>query len=522
MKNKIYLILIGFSVFLGGCDLDEPHYGKTTTDVFYTKESGIEQALTGAYLQFRTTWNEYALGHLLVGDCTTDDALKGGSSDGDRGEVFDMSIFNIQSTNGEVGRRWEVMYRVINRSNDVIYYGKTAEGDRKVLDRYINEAKVLRAYAYYILVTSFGEVPLMAKPLTPNEILSMKRAPIEEVYALIETDLTDAFDLPSKAEYSASDKYRVTRGLAKTILAKSYMFREKFVEAEKILHDIVEVDEDYALLPDYGMNWRKEFVNSSESIFEFPNSMYDRTIGTGTNVPHFFTNRLGSGYSGYGFHTPSTDLYNAFEPGDPRISYVFTQTGDRYVGDTEIQNNSLSETGFADYKMTVPRVEKEGYDVWMIPYNIRVIRYSDVLLMYAEALNENGKSTQALPYLNEVRTRARNTNPKDPRRAEQAYIPVVTSTTLSNISITDKIKLRELIWDERRCEFAMEGWRRDDLLRQKRYGQVMRAYATKYRPANYEGLFKGENFKDDRDYLLPIPQGERDKSQGNLTQNPGF
>jgi hypothetical protein len=166
--------------------------------------------------------------------------------------------------------------------------------------------------------------------------------------------------------------------------------------------------------------------------------------------------------------------------------------------------------------MTVPSVEKEGYDVWLIPYNIRMIRYADVLLMYAEVLNENGKPDQALTYLNEIRKRARNTNPLDPRRAEQAYIPPVTANTLPDITVTDQSRLREIIWRERRCELAMEGWRRDDLMRQKRFGDVMRAYALKYNTS------KGANFDDSRDYLFPIPQAERDKSNGALSQNPGY
>ena len=166
--------------------------------------------------------------------------------------------------------------------------------------------------------------------------------------------------------------------------------------------------------------------------------------------------------------------------------------------------------------MTVPAVEKTGFDVWMISYNIRLIRYSDVLLMYAEVLNENGKPGLALPYLNDVRERARKTNPIDPRRDQQAYIPATTTNTLPDITETDQERLKEIIWKERRCELAMEGWRRDDLMRQKRFGTIMRAYATKYNTS------KGANFRDDRDYLFPIPQGERDKSNNILSQNPGF
>jgi putative outer membrane protein probably involved in nutrient binding len=352
--------------------------------------------------------------------------------------------------------------------------------------------------------------------MQPAEILQIPRSPLEKVYECIVNDLTDASALPAKGDYSEDDAYRATRGFAKTMLAKTYMFKGDFTSAETVLHDIIEVDKDYTLLSDYGMNWRTEYENSSESVFEIANKVYDKNIATGTNVPHFFTSRRISGYQGYGFHVPTQDLHDAFDADDPRITYVFTQTGDRYKGDTEAQDNAESPSGYHDYKMTVPAVEKTGFDVWMISYNIRLIRYSDVLLMYAEVLNENGKPGLALPYLNDVRERARKTNPIDPRRDQQAYIPATTTNTLPDITETDQERLKEIIWKERRCELAMEGWRRDDLMRQKRFGTVMRAYATKYNTS------KGANFRDDRDYLFPIPQGERDKSNNILSQNPGF
>lgn len=517
MKNYILTVLLAYlCIGFYSCSLDEPSYGKTTTDNFYEKESDIDYALTGAYLQLRTTWNEYALNFYFVGDCTTDDALKGGGDDGDRREVLDLSNFIIYTTNGEVGRRWEILYRLINRCNDVIYHAPNAIGSEEMLTRYANEAKALRAFGYYSLVTTFGEVPLVTVPMTPTEILRVPRSPVEDVYAQIEQDLLDATALPAKGQYDNNNAYRVTRGFAKVMLAKSYMFRRDFANAEKYLREVVEVDGDYDLLPDYGLNWTPEHENSIESVFEIANKLYDKNIATGTNVPHFFTSRRVPGYQGYGFHVPTQDLFDNFDPNDPRITYVFTQTGDRYVGDTEDQDNSESPTGYHDYKMTVPRIEKEGFDVWMIEYNIRLIRYSDVLLMYAEALNENGKGSQALTYLNRVRERARNTNPLDPRRSKQAYVPAVNANTLPDITTTDQTQLREAIWNERRCELAMEGWRRDDLMRQNRFGEVMRAYAAKY------NTDKGANFNDSRDYLLPIPQGERDKSNNILTQNPGY
>lgn len=519
MKKTILGVafLVG-GIILSSCSLDEPTYGQTTSENFYKTQSEMLEALTGAYLQLRTTWNEYALNFYFVGDCSTDDALKGGGNDGDRGEVQELANFTTNTTNGEVGRRWEILYRLINRCNEVIYYGPNAQGDEATLTRYVNEAKALRAFGYYELVTTFGGVPLLTQPETPDAILSTPRATADEVWEQIIKDCTDAEVLPAKGQYSSDEQYHVTRGFAKAMQAKSYMFRQDYVNAENVLHEIIEIDRDYSLLPDYGLNWTLAYENSSESVFEIPNKMdpNNPSLATGTNVPHYFTSRTDAQYQGYGFHVPTTDLHEAFDKDDPRQTYVFTQTGDHYIGDAYDQDNSQSVTSYNDYKLTVPQVEKQGYDCWMIPYNIRIIRYSDLLLLYAEALNENGKSSQALTYLNMVRQRARNTNPMDPRKDKQVYVPVVIASTLPDIITTNQDELRQIIWHERRVELAMEGWRRDDLMRQKRFGEVMRAYGSKY---NVE---KGSKFNDNRDYLLPIPQGEIDKTNGLLRQNPGY
>lgn len=501
-----------------GCSdlLDTTTYGLQTSETFYRTDAQISEALTGAYLQLRVKWNEYALDHCLIGDCTTDDAFKGGGSEGDMAEMYDMEQFLTQSTNAEVARRWRLLYGLINRANDVIYYAPLAEGNKELLTRYINEAKALRAFGYYFLVTSFGDVPLITTPTTPDVVTSTSRTAKEKVYELIIQDLTDAEALPEKGEYDEADQYRVTKGMAQTMLAKTYMFLGNYLEAEKVLAKIVGSNK-YDLLPQYGYNWFKEYENSIESVFEIPNQMYDKNVGTGTNVPHFFTSRGAvPGYGGYGFHCPSQDLWEAYDPDDPRLTYVFTHTGDKYIGDSQEQDNSLSPSGYHDYKMTVPAVDKIGWDVWLISYNIRFIRYADVLLLYAEALNENNKSDDALIYLNKIRKRARETNPIDPRREKQVYIPPTTAATLPDITTTNKDELRQIIWDERRRELAMEGWRREDLIRQKRYGEIMISFAQKY------GITKGARFDENRDYLLPIPQTEIDRTNNILTQNPNY
>jgi tetratricopeptide (TPR) repeat protein len=516
-KIIIYISLVTFMLMNTQCKksaIEKPVYGTQSNATFYKTDAQIQQALTGVYLQLRVTWNEYAKYHYFVGDVSTDDAWKAGSSDGDYGEAQDMSNFILTPTNGLVAQRWGILYNLIARANEVIAYAPDATGDKTLINRYINEAKVLRAFGYYALVTTEGGVPLLTKPISPSEATSTPRASAEAVYAQIEKDLTEAgAALPASTAYDAADKNRVSRGTAWAILGKVYMFQQNYVKAEEVLKKLV-TSGDYSLLADYGANWRDEF--NTESIFVVDSKMQDKDVAIGSNVPHFFTTRNTPGYQGYGFHAPTKDLYNEFSPDDPRITYTFTQTGDRYLQDANDQDNAGSPDGYQDRKIEVPQYLRIGYNPWIISYNVRLIRYSDILLLYAEALNENGKSGDALTYLNQIRRRARQTPPKDPQREKQTYIPPTTAASLPDVTTTDKTALRKAIWHERRCELGMEGWRREDLVRQKRFGDVMRAFAAKY------NTVKGKFFLDSRDYLFPIPQNEIDYSNGTITQNPGF
>ena len=516
-KISIYITLAAFTLLTIRCkksDIDKPVYGTQSNETFYKTEPQIQQALTGVYLQLRPTNNEYAKFHYFVGDVSTDDAWKGGGSDGDYGEAQEMSNFILTPTNGLVAQRWGILYNLIARANEVITYAPDASGDQTLINRYINEAKVLRAFGYYALVTTEGGVPLLTKPVSPAEATSTPRASAEEVYRQIETDLTDASNaLPAYTAYAQADKNRVSRGTALAILGKVYMFQLNYAKAEETFRKLV-TSNDYALLPDYGANWRDNF--NRESIFVIDSRMQSRDVATGSNVPHFFTTRNTPGYQGYGFHAPTKDLRDEFAADDPRITYTFTMTGDRYLQDANDQDNTGSPDGYYDRKIEVPQYTRIGFNPWQISYNVRLIRYSDILLLFAEALNENGKPGEALTYLNMIRKRARETPPLDPQRQKQTYIPATTVATLPDITTTGQAALREAIWHERRCELGMEGWRREDLVRQKRFGAVMRAFAAKY------NTIKGRLFRDDRDNLFPIPQNEIDYSNRTITQNPNF
>jgi tetratricopeptide (TPR) repeat protein len=517
MKNrKNYIWVVFILIMTTNCSedlLEKEVYGITTSENFYKNEVQIKQAVTEIYNNIRgIAYRDLPTTHFFIGDISTDDALKGGGSEADFNEGLQLQNFTNSSANFMIGAYWSSAYTIINRSNIVIEKAPDAAGDKDILDRYVREAKFLRAWAYFKLVTTFGGVPLILKDLPANDIYIARSTP-DEVFEQIYKDLTDATALPTRSEYAPSDMGRATRGAAWSLMGKAYLFQENFSKAEEALKEVVESGE-YELNEEFAWNFEYEHRNSRESVFAIQFKEIINVYNTGLQLVQFFSSRTTEG--GWGFHLPTQDLWDAYDPDDPRLTYTFIRAGDRFKGDNYDQDAGMSSSGFHDRKIFVRKDEIVTYSN-NVSKNWEVIRYSDVLLMYAEALNENGKSSVALPYLNAVRARARNSNPEDPKREKQDYIPPTDpSTSLADITTTDKAQVREAIWKERRLELAMEGHRRYDLVRQKRFGEVMRAYAAKY------NTDKGKLFKDSRDYLLPIPSNEVLLSQGTLKQNPGF
>lgn len=517
MKKIINYICLGlFCSLTISCSeelLDKDVYGITTSDNFYKNEGQLKQALTECYVQVKgIPYTHLPATHYFVGSISTDDALKGGASEADFNDALQLQNFNVSPENILVDAHWKSAYVVINRCNIVIEKAPGATGNKDLLARYVQEAKFLRAWAYFKLVTSFGGVPLVLTNLAADEI-TLSRATEAEVFEQIYKDLNDAAGLPARSAYGASDMGRATSGAAWALMGKAYMFQRNFAEAEKALKKVVESGE-YELNPEYGWNFENERKNSKESVFEV---QFQEVVGiypTGRQLVQFFSSRTTEG--GWGFHIPSQDLWNAFDPDDARLTYTFIRPGDRFKGNNYNQDNAMSPNGFHDRKIFVKKDELKSWNN-NVSKNWVIMRYADILLLYAEALNENGKPADALRYVNMVRERARKSNPLDPKREIQAYVPPTNpATSLPDITTTDQVQLRLAIWKERRLELGMEGHRRYDLVRQKRFGEVMRAFAAKY------NTDKGKLFNDSRDNLLPIPSNEVLLSHGAVNQNPGF
>jgi hypothetical protein len=364
--------------------------------------------------------------------------------------------------------------------------------DPVLQSRYIGEAKFLRGLFYFDFVRAWGGVPLVT---TTDPPLGLARATKEQVYTLIISDLQSAISILPITYESTSDYGRATKGAAEALLAKVYLFRNDFVNAETYAMDVINLNK-YSLEPVYtdanGINGN----NGVESIFEIGAIQIDNEDAGGDQYGNTQGVR-GTPNKGWGFNRPSVSLRNSFETGDPRYKGTVIDLHDTIDG-IVVLGDSQTPAVTTDSLGNIIEIQCYNRKVWIPGATVtsnwglhrRLIRYADVLLFAAEALNENGKSSEALTYLNMVRARARQGNPN----------------ILPDITVTDQAQLRDIIFNERRHELGLEGFRFWDLVRTGRAPSVLGPL----------GFVAGKN------EVLPIPQSEIDLSQGTLVQNPNY
>lgn len=494
MKTLKKLIIV--SLFFAGCSdfLQIDPQGNLTQDSFPVSASDALKATNSVYAATRIWY--YNSGGYPILDIMSDDAYKGSNKNDQLATVGAYDNFTITTTQDGLDRWWATLYQGIKWANVVIEKVPEIEMDTVLRTRYIAEARFLRGMFYFDLVRAWGGVPLVATSVVP---LHMQRSSEEDVYNLIVSDLKFAeAHLKYKSEYQASDQGRATIGAADALLARLYLFRSDFVNAETYAMKVILSDE-YSLEPDFldanGVNGN----NGVESVFEVGALNVEDFNGGGAQYANTMGVR-GTPNRGWGFGRPSVELRKSFEPGDPRLKGTIIDLGDtldgiKIIGDQDaandpnyIMNDAGDTINIQCYNRKVWTPGTDTRTQWS--HHRRIIRYADVLLMAAEALNENNKPAEALTYLNDVRKRARGAN----------------NSILPDISTTDKNQLRDKILDERRHELAMEGLRFWDLVRTGRAANVLG-------PLGFE---TGKN------ELLPIHQSEIDISQGSLTQNPNY
>ncbi|CAG5000230.1 SusD-like protein P25 [Dyadobacter sp. CECT 9275] len=492
MKRYSYHLLL--LLCLASCKeavLDLVPISTPTTETFYKTSNDMLNALNAVYGSLRS--NAAGLTEFFYGDMTTDDAqaVPGYPAHAD----FDNFMINPAST-APVSDRWNDAYKGISRANIILERIETVPMDATLKNRVIGETKFLRAYFYFNLVKVYGDVPLILKELTkPEEAYSYGREAAQTVYAQIEKDLTEAIGvLP--VSYTGTDVGRVTSGAAKGMLARAMIYQQKFKEATPLLADIItkQSPAQYQLLSNYASVFQYNNGNNKEILFAIQYTPNSQAIGQGNTLTSTFGPIAGATVPLFGSNAnqPTMDLYNAFAPGDSRrdasIAFAVLQGPMSYVNKFINRSIQLRAEDGTDYP---------------------ILRYSDILLMYAECLNEEGNTALAIPYVNQVRERAFGNNTMN----LQFTNPAVTATY-----VADKAALRDRIIQERRLEFCFEGLRFFDLARTNTLVPTLNSYFT-----NNNVKFNGKIIQiGANNKLFPVPQAQIDVNPTVLKQNPGY
>lgn len=496
--NKIWILALSTFAFAGCGDfLDKSALGQLTNEDFFVTESDAVAAVVGAtsvYKDYRYTRSIWSFG-----DITSDDATASGS-DNDVATARRWENLAFHADYGRISDRWNSCFRAINRAMQAV------EGiekmDASVFSNYkqnhlIGEAYFAKAYFYFEAVRTWGDLPLVNNiPVLTDK--NKKRSPKEEVYALIESDLFYATqNLPRKKELSSKDFGRATSDAAWALLAKVYLYQGKYAEARKAIEDnlLPLVPAEYDLMGNYEDIFSMVQEHNKESIFEinFRHKSDDTGLTTTGNYSAYAQGPRP--FAGYGGNQALQLLADAFEPGDTRKEATLLTTADLEEWEPAKDFSSLefNRTGYYNQKVYIKPSERIGTEsIFTMPNNLRIIRLSEVYLIYAEAVCKLGNNDAlAREYLNKVRRRA----------------GVSDNVTANGEALFDAII------NENRLEFAMEGHRYFDLVRT---GKAVEALSS---PA-FKAAKPNAVFRTGYSELFPIPQTEIDNSQGNITQNP--
>ena len=481
--NLIAIALLGFSFSSCSDFLEQNPQTDLSENDFYKTADDILSAVNGVYssLQEGDIYGNW----YVFGEIPSDNTRNQLSGSVTTQNEFDQ--FYIDTQNSMIANFWKAAYKVINRTNTVLGRIDGIEINTELANRYKLECKFIRALMYFNLVRVYGDVPLVLKEISISESYDILREPKENVYNQISADLKEAQDLP--VSYSTAEDGRATQGAAKALLANVYMTLHKYAEAETILAEIINSGQ-YSLLENtpgslnidgYKNVFSPVNHNSKEGIFEI--QFLKGGYGEGSNYANNFapensgTNVVAVGGTG-GNNIPEMDIYNAYEEGDLRRDFSMSLG---YYDNRK--NNEWVESRYVCKFMDVPYQNNDASN------NYPVIRYADVILMYAEALNQNGKTAEACKYLNMTRRRG--------------FGYQTTETSPVDLQTTDKAQFALMVEQERRVELAFENHRWFDLIRTGRAVEVMKSKGFSLNETNL---------------ICPIPQKQIDVNP-KLTQN---
>lgn len=467
-KNLKYILSFVLILSAVGCKKSfltlEP-ISSATSISFFKNTADITNAVTACYSPLQGG-GMYIGNFLQLMECRSDN-IEDQNPGGNAGREYNIDRFIAGSENTTIGDTWNALYSAIARCNNVLA-NLDVVTDATLKQRFEGEVRFLRALHYFNLVRLYGGVPVVLKPTSTQDALLIGRSPVNAVYAAIEDDLVKAGALLPVSN-TAANLARPTAGSAKGLLGKVYLTEKKYTSAITVLKDLIPVGTNaykYTLLPNIADVFSVTNKLNAEVLFAVH---FDKTLaGQGHAYPIYINSPIFD-----------PNLLNAYEATDTRRDLCNT---------VRIDANTLAMKKYTDSFDATNRT---------VGFDAIVLRYSDVLLMYSEALNEvaysNDPNSDNFKYLNMVRSRAK-------------------ASILTPAMLTNQASFRTAVLQERRLELPMEFSRWFDLIRTNTAIQALQNTAlTKITIQEYQ-------------FLYPIPAGQIEvmRNPSIFPQNPGY
>lgn len=488
-KNTFKIFLCGLVVFLNttACEdgfVDRAPIYSIDSENYFNAEDDYRNALIAAYDMLQSSYL-----NVMMGEIASDNTLAGGESAVDVIGIQQVDDMIHTPVNSQIKDVWNWMFAGVNRAAYILEFKDKTEFEGKA--QIIAEARFLKAYYNFELVKWFGGIPLKGdQRFALGDESSLPRASVSEVYASIEADLLSA--IPDLSPTSPQTG-RVSQGAAQALLGKAYLFQGKNADAANVLLDVINGGR-YSLPADFADIFERTGENGPGAVFEV---QYSDAEGAGFgclqcsegNVAVGFNgirNHTGPVYdSGFSFNVPTQAAYQSYEPGDSRRDVAILDI-EAWAAETGAGfGQGFEHTGYYNRKYIARKGDTNIGDQNLTnPNNYRSIRYADVLLMAAEALNGTGSDDEAREYLNQVRRRA--------------FGDMDHEIGASGAALGDFIQV------ERRLELMGEGHRFFDLVR--------------------KGAAAGaiDGFQAGKHDLFPVPFEEIQFANGNWAQNAGY
>jgi hypothetical protein len=522
MKKNIIFIMIIAGIMAVSCNkLTEDPTASITATQFYKTQADAISAVAAVYGTLNSDvaadFPIYGRNLNLLIENGSDNQIYAPSNTNP--DVRALGTATYVTTNDRVRKSWYQHYYGINRANiaidNIANIPLTKFSDTSVRSRLIREAKFIRALLYFNLVRLHGAVPLILHNPTTVEVnqLLTGRTSKDSIYQQIIADLTDASKLP--ATYSVSDKGRVTGGAARSLLAKVYVTRKEWTSALSELQKVIATGTfseatggyNYDLIPAFSQVFNPNFKNGAEHIF---------SVQYGTGALRSLNYLSSSNFSSFsttaypGDLPVDSSLYQLFDASDVRRAVTFyTSMYNAATGKTVVLATPVNARFSKFIDFTITPITSQS----LSKVNFPVIRYADVLLLYAEVVNElnGGPTTDAYTAINLVRARAHGLYNGNGSYNDHTY------DLASGLSQSD---FRDIVFQERRKEFIQEAHRWFDLVRRGVNTSTGNSYLIDAL-RKYPGKTGAFAATANRDTLYPIPQVERDLNP-KLTQNPGW